>query len=43
MDATTVAAQGSAIGRVAAKHYFEEVREGAHTIEAQCPKNIMFD
>ena len=25
MDATTVAVQGSAIGRVAAEHYFEEV------------------
>ena len=28
MDATTVAAQGLAIGRVAAEHYFEEVLEG---------------
>ena len=35
MDATTVAAQGSAIGRVAAEHYFEEVLEGARSIEAQ--------
>ena len=43
MDATTVAAQGSAIGRVAAEHYFEEVLEGAHFIEAQCSKNIMFE
>ena len=34
MDATTVAAQGSAIGRVAAEHYFEEVLEGSHSIEA---------
>ena len=42
MDATTVAAQGSAIGRVAAEHYFEEVLEGARSIEAQCSKNIMF-
>ena len=42
MDATTVAAQGSAIGRVAAEPYFEEVLEGAHSIEAQCSKNIMF-
>ena len=41
MDATTVAAQGSAVGRVASKHYFEEV-EGARLIEAQCSKNIMF-
>ena len=38
MDATTVAAQGSAIGRVAAEHYFEEVLEGARLIESQCSK-----
>ena len=43
MDATTVAAQGSAIGRVAAEHYFEEVLEGARSIEAQCSKNIMIE
>ena len=43
MDATTVAAQGSAIGRVAAEHYFEEVLEGARSIEDQCSKNIMFE
>ena len=43
MDATTVAAQGSAIGRAAAEHYFEEVLEGAHAIEAQCSKNVMFE
>ena len=42
MDATTVAAQGSSIGRVAAEHYFEEVLKGARLIEAQCSKNIMF-
>ena len=42
MEATTVVAQGSAIGRVAADHYFEEVLEGAHSIEAHCSKNIMF-
>ena len=36
-------AQGSAIGRVAAEHYFEEVLEGARLIEAQCSKNIMFE
>ena len=42
MDATTVAAQGSAIGRVAAEHYFEEVLEGARSIETQCSKNVMF-
>ena len=43
MDATTVAAQGSAIGRVVAEHYFEEVLQGARSIEAQCSKNIMFE
>ena len=43
MDANTIAAQGSAIGRVAAEHYFEEVLEGARLIEAQCSKNIMFE
>ena len=43
MDATTVVAQGSAIGRVATEHYFEEVLEGARSIEAQCSKNIMFE
>ena len=42
MEATTVATQGSAVSRVAAEHYFEEVLEGAHSIEAQCSKNIMF-
>ena len=35
IDAAIVAAQGSAIGRVAAEHYFEEVLEGARLIEAQ--------
>ena len=34
MDATTVAVQGSAIGRVAAEHYFAEVLEGTRSIEA---------
>ena len=34
MEATTVAAQGSTIGRVATEHYFEEVPEGARSIEA---------
>ena len=43
MDATTIAAQGSAIGRVAAEHCFEEVLEGARSVEAQCSKNIMFE
>ena len=41
MEATTVSTQGSAMGRVAAEHYFEEVLEGAHSIEAQCSKNYV--
>ena len=43
MDANTFVAQGSAIVRVAAEHYFEEVLKGARLIEAQCSKNIMFE
>ena len=42
-SSSTVAVQGSAIGRVAAEHYFEEVLKGARLIEAQCSKNIMFE
>ena len=42
MEATTVATQGSTVGRVAAEHFFEEVLEGARSIEAQCSKNIIF-
>ena len=42
MDATTIASQSSAVGRVSTEHYFEEVLEGAHVIEAQCSKHIMF-
>ena len=34
MEATTVAAQGSTIGRIAAEHYFEEVLDCARLIEA---------
>ena len=40
MEATTIATQGSAVGRVAAEHYFEEVLEGARSIEAQLSKNL---
>ena len=43
MDATTVAVRDSARGRRAAGHYLEEVLEGAHLIETQCSKNIMFE
>ena len=40
MEATAI--EGSAVGRISAEHYFEEVLEGARLIEAQCSKNIMF-
>ena len=43
MGATTVVAQGSSIGRVAAEHYFEEILEGARSIGARCSENIMFE
>ena len=43
METTVVVAQGSAIGRVAAEHYFEEILEGACLIESQFSKNIMFE
>ena len=43
MDATNVAPRDSAIDRKAAEHYFEEVLEGARSIEAQGSKNIMFE
>ena len=42
MEATAIATPSSAISRVAAEHYFDEVLEGARSIEAQCSKNIMF-
>ena len=36
MEATAIATQSSAVGRVSAEHYFEEVLEGARSIEAEC-------
>ena len=42
MEATAIASQSSAVGRVPGEHYFEEVLEGARVIEAQCSKSIMF-
>ena len=42
MEATTIATQSSAVSRVPAEHYFEEVLEGTRLIEAQCSKSIMF-
>ena len=42
MEATAIAAQDLDESRVPAEHYFQEVLEGACSIEAQCSKNIMF-
>ena len=43
LEATDVASQDSDRSRLPAEHYFEEVLEGARSIEAQCSKNIMFE
>ena len=43
MVAATVATQGSAIGRVAAEHYFQEVLQSARLIETQCSKDVIFE
>ena len=42
MEPTAIATQSSAVGRVSAEHYFEEVLEGTRLIDTQCSKNIMF-
>ena len=42
MEAIAIATRSSAVGRVSAEHYFEDVLEDARLIEAQCSKNIMF-
>ena len=43
MDATVVASRGSDKSRLPVKHYFEEVLQGAHLIEPQCSKDVMFE
>ena len=43
MEATAIATRDPAVGQVSAEHYFEEVLEGARSIEAQCSKSIMFE
>ena len=43
MKATDIATWGPPEGQDTAKHYFEEVLEGAHLIEGQCSKDIMFE
>ena len=42
MEATDIATRGPPEGQDSPEHYFEEVLEGAHLIEAQCSKNTMF-
>ena len=43
MKASIVASQDSDESRVPAKHYFEEVLQGARLIEAQCSKDVVFE
>ena len=42
MKASIVASQDSDESRVPAKHYFEEVLPGAHIIDSQCSKDVVF-
>ena len=43
MKASVVASQDSDESRVPAKHYFEEVLQGARLIETQCSKDVVFE
>ena len=43
MEATAIATQSSAVGRVSAEHILEQVAAGARLVEAQCSKNVMFE
>ena len=43
MEATIIATQNLAGGQDPAEHYLEQVTEGAHLIEAQGSKNVMFE
>ena len=43
MKASVVASRDSYESRVPAKHYFEEVLQGARLIEAQCSKDVVFE
>ena len=42
MEATYIATRSPPGGQDSPEHYFEEVLEGAHLIEAQCSKSTMF-
>ena len=43
MKASVVASQDSDESRVPAKHYFEEVLQGARLIDTQCSKDVAFE
>ena len=43
MKASVVASRDSNESRVPAKHYFEDVLQGARLIEAQCSKDVVFE
>ena len=43
MDATMIASQDPVGGQYPAGHYLAQVTEGARLIEAQCPKNLLFE
>ena len=43
MEATIIATQNPAGSQDPAKHYLEQVTEGARLIEAQCSNNAMFE
>ena len=41
METTVVASRDSDKSQVPSENYFQEVLEGAHVIETQCPKYAM--
>ena len=43
METTAIATRGAAEGQDPAEHYLEQVIEGAHLIEAQSSKSVMFE
>ena len=43
MKATIVVTQDPAGGQYPAEHYLAQVTEGARLIDAQCPKNVLFE
>ena len=43
MDATMISSQDPVGGQYPVGHYLAQVTEGARLIEAQCPKNLLFE